>query len=96
MYRILNLVFKDWKKGFDAANAALKDRDNKILNSRAQLESGMGFLAVTGVEDKLQDKVVETVGSARSIGMKVWMLTGDKVETAICVGRAVKLIQSQK
>jgi phospholipid-translocating ATPase len=39
----------------------------------------MSFLCVTGVEDKLQDKVVETVGSARSIGMKVWMLTGDKV-----------------
>lgn len=55
----------------------------------------MTFLAVTGVQDKLQDKVVETVGSARSIGIKVWMLTGDKVETAICVGRAVKLIQSQ-
>jgi phospholipid-translocating ATPase len=55
----------------------------------------MTFLAVTGVEDKLQDKVVETVHSARSIGIKVWMLTGDKVETAICVGRAVRLIQSR-
>lgn len=39
----------------------------------------MTFLAVTGVEDKLQENVVETVGSARSIGIKVWMLTGDKV-----------------
>lgn len=37
------------------------------------------FLGVTGVEDKLQEGVVETVGSARSIGIKVWMLTGDKV-----------------
>ena len=56
----------------------------------------MQFLAVTGVEDKLQENVVETVASARSIGIKVWMLTGDKVETAICVGRAVKLIQSRE
>lgn len=55
----------------------------------------MEFLTVTGVEDKLQENVVETVASARSIGIKVWMLTGDKVETAICVGRAVKLIQSR-
>jgi phospholipid-translocating ATPase len=55
----------------------------------------MTFLAVTGVEDKLQVGVVETVGSARSIGIKVWMLTGDKVETAICVGRAVRLIKSK-
>ena len=56
----------------------------------------MQFLAVTGVEDKLQQNVVETVASARSIGIKVWMLTGDKVQTAICVGRAVKLIQSRE
>lgn len=55
----------------------------------------MIFLGVTGVEDKLQDGVMETVGSARSIGIKVWMLTGDKIETAICVGRAVRLIQSR-
>ena len=51
-------------------------------------------MGVTGVEDKLQAGVVETVGSLRSIGVKVWMLTGDKVETAICVGRAVRLIKS--
>jgi P-type E1-E2 ATPase len=39
----------------------------------------MTFVAVTGVEDKLQRGVMETVGSLRSIGIKVWMLTGDKV-----------------
>jgi phospholipid-translocating ATPase len=55
----------------------------------------MQFVGVTGVEDKLQSGVVETVGSFRSIGIRVWMLTGDKVETAICVGRAVKLIQGK-
>ena len=49
---------------------------------------------MTGVEDKLQEGVVETVASLRSIGIKVWMLTGDKIETAICVGRAVRLIKS--
>jgi phospholipid-translocating ATPase len=55
----------------------------------------MVFVGVTGVEDKLQTGVCETVGSLRSIGVKVWMLTGDKVETAICVGRAVRLIQGR-
>ena len=54
----------------------------------------MEFVGVTGVEDKLQLGVVETVAALRSIGIKVWMLTGDKIETAICVGRAVRLIQS--
>jgi phospholipid-translocating ATPase len=55
----------------------------------------MVFVGVTGVEDKLQVGVNETVGSLRSIGVKVWMLTGDKIETAICVGRAVRLIQGR-
>jgi P-type E1-E2 ATPase len=39
----------------------------------------MVFVGVTGVEDKLQVGVNETVGSLRSIGVKVWMLTGDKI-----------------
>lgn len=56
----------------------------------------MIFVGVTGVEDKLQEGVIETVSSLRSIGIKVWMLTGDKIETAICVGRAVKLIQGRE
>ena len=55
----------------------------------------MMFVGVTGVEDKLQVGVNETVGSLRSIGVKIWMLTGDKIETAICVGRAVRLIQGR-
>ena len=92
---ILHADYEEWKKQYDSASAALKDRDEKVANSRRKLEGGMIFLGVTGVEDKLQEKVVETVGSARSIGIKVWMLTGDKVETAICVGRAVRLIQGR-
>lgn len=56
----------------------------------------MDFVGVTGVEDKLQFGVMETVGTLRSIGIKVWMLTGDKIETAICVGRAVRLIKGRE
>lgn len=43
------------------------------------MEKNMDFVGVTGVEDKLQNGVIETVGSLRSIGVKVWMLTGDKI-----------------
>ena len=39
----------------------------------------MSFIGVTGVEDRLQDGVVESISSLRSIGIKVWMLTGDKI-----------------
>jgi phospholipid-translocating ATPase len=50
-----------------------------------ELESDMELLGVTGVEDKLQDEVADTIESLRSAGIQVWMLTGDKVETATCI-----------
>ena len=48
----------------------------------------MEFLAVTGVEDKLQDYVLETIEKFRDAGVQVWMLTGDKIETAKCIAIA--------
>ena len=48
----------------------------------------MEFLAVTGVEDKLQEHVLETIEKFRDAGIQVWMLTGDKIETAKCIAIA--------
>ena len=49
----------------------------------------MNFLAVTGVEDKLQENVMATIEKFRAAGIQVWMLTGDKVETARCIAIAI-------
>ena len=45
----------------------------------------MDFLGVTGVEDKLQENVLETIETLRQAGIKIWMLAGDKDETAKCI-----------
>jgi len=45
----------------------------------------MELLGITGVEDKLQNEVAITIESLRAAGIQVWMLTGDKVETATCI-----------
>ncbi len=45
----------------------------------------MEFLGVTGVEDKLQSNVQVTIESLKSAGIQIWMLTGDKVETATSI-----------
>ena len=45
----------------------------------------MEFLGITGVEDLLQDEIRLTLESLMNAGIKIWMLTGDKVETAICI-----------
>ncbi|KAJ1674901.1 putative aminophospholipid-translocase, partial [Spiromyces aspiralis] len=56
------------------------------------LEHDLELLGVTGVEDKLQDGVRTTLELLRNAGFKIWMLTGDKVETATCVAVSSKLV----
>jgi len=45
----------------------------------------MELVGITGVEDKLQDEVANTIEALRMGGIKIWMLTGDKVYTAKCI-----------
>ena len=49
------------------------------------MESEMDFLGITGVEDKLQENVSQSLENIRNAGINIWMLTGDKIETAICI-----------
>ena len=77
--------FDKWNKEYEEAKTSMEDRQQKITNVVSKLENNMDFLCVTGVEDLLQDKVADTIDNLRNAGMKVWMLTGDKVETATCI-----------
>lgn len=58
-----------------------------------ELESGLELLGSTAIEDKLQDNVDETIYDIRKAGIQVWVLTGDKVETAINIGLSCKLLE---
>jgi phospholipid-translocating ATPase len=77
--------YRDWEKRYAAAKADLNDREAKVLAAIEELESDMELLGVTGVEDRLQDNVAVVIEGLRNAGIKVWMLTGDKVETATCI-----------
>ena len=77
--------FDIWNKEYEEAKASMEDRQKKIAEVVSKLENNMDFLCVTGVEDLLQDDVAKTIDNLRNAGMKVWMLTGDKVETATCI-----------
>lgn len=68
-----------------AAKTSMGNREQEILNVIESLELDMDFLAVTGVEDKLQENVLETIETLRQAGVQIWMLTGDKIETAKCI-----------
>lgn len=56
------------------------------------MENNLGLLAVTAIEDKLQENVPEVVEVFKQIGIKIWVLTGDKVETAITVAKNCNLL----
>lgn len=56
------------------------------------MEKDFELVGATAIEDKLQDKVQETIADLKSTGIKVWVLTGDKVETAINIGFASDLL----
>ena len=77
--------YKKWKIEYDNALTSMEDRKGKITEAISKLENDLDFLCVTGVEDLLQDNVNTTIDKLRDAGIKIWMLTGDKIETATCI-----------
>ncbi|XP_068581068.1 phospholipid-transporting ATPase IF isoform X1 [Cebidichthys violaceus] len=75
----------DVDKHLTAARTALQQREEKLQEAFDYIERDLELLGATGVEDKLQDKVQETIEALRLAGIKVWVLTGDKHETAVSV-----------
>uniref|UniRef100_A0A4W2GBR9 Phospholipid-transporting ATPase n=1 Tax=Bos indicus x Bos taurus TaxID=30522 RepID=A0A4W2GBR9_BOBOX len=67
------------------ARTALQQREEKLAGVFQFIEKDLILLGATAVEDKLQDKVRETIEALRMAGIKVWVLTGDKHETAVSV-----------
>ncbi|XP_014885581.1 probable phospholipid-transporting ATPase IF isoform X2 [Poecilia latipinna] len=75
----------DVDKRLMSARTALQRREEKLQQAFAHIENNLHLLGATGVEDKLQDKVPETIEVLRRAGIKIWVLTGDKHETAVSV-----------
>lgn len=78
--------YSEWRRRYDIACAAEVNREAMKMTLREELEVDMQYIGVTGVEDTLQRNVAIAVEGLKQAGIKVWMLTGDKVETACCIG----------
>ena len=61
----------------------------------SDFEKGIVLIGATAVEDRLQDDVPQTIHTLQQAGIKIWMLTGDKLETAENIGESCKLIQNK-
>uniref|UniRef100_A0A672PFL3 Phospholipid-transporting ATPase n=1 Tax=Sinocyclocheilus grahami TaxID=75366 RepID=A0A672PFL3_SINGR len=79
--------------GLREARLALQDREEKLMAMYNQVEMGMSLIGATAVEDRLQEEAAETMEALQGAGMKVWVLTGDKMETAKSTCYACRLFQ---
>jgi phospholipid-translocating ATPase len=84
--------YEDWNNIFQEANTSLEERDIKLAACYAEVENNLTFVGVTAIEDKLQDAVPESIAMLQQAGIKVWMITGDKAETAIQIAKQTNLL----
>ncbi|KAJ2904010.1 uncharacterized protein MKZ38_008942 [Zalerion maritima] len=85
--------YQEFSSQYQSASLAISGRDAGMQQLVSQhLELDLELLGVTGVEDKLQRDVKPSLELLRNAGIKIWMLTGDKVETARCVAVSSKLV----
>eukprot|EP00736_Rhodelphis_marinus_P000457 Rmarinus@m.8664 len=81
-----------WLEKFDAAKVALNNREQELMDAAEDIEKGMVIVGATAIEDRLQEGVPDTIADLGRAGVKVWVLTGDKEETAINIGYSCKLL----
>lgn len=81
-----------WEQTYTKANCAIQNRENLVDQACEQIEGSLQFLGVSAIEDALQDHVPQTIQALRDAGIIVWMLTGDKLETAIQISYSCKLV----
>ncbi|CAK9441329.1 uncharacterized protein LODBEIA_P51980 [Lodderomyces beijingensis] len=85
--------YEAWHTEYAKAKTELTDRAKLVEKVGGQLENNLELIGATAIEDKLQEGVSEAIVKLRRAGIKLWMLTGDKRETAINIGYSCRLIK---
>ncbi|OAQ65310.1 phospholipid-translocating P-type ATPase, flippase [Pochonia chlamydosporia 170] len=83
--------YASWKELYREAETSLVNRQELIEEAGEIIEQKFELAGATAIEDKLQDGVPETIDKLRRANIKVWMLTGDKRETAINIGHSARV-----
>lgn len=79
----------------DALNDVGEGRKKLLEEAARMIECDLTILGCTAIEDRLQDDVPQTIADLRTAGVKVWVLTGDKMDTAINIGKSARLISQE-
>ncbi|KAF9205488.1 hypothetical protein BGZ59_000444 [Podila verticillata] len=93
MREIPEQEYQNWVQIYDRAATTIKNRGEELDKAAELIEKDLFLLGASAIEDKLQDGVPETIHTLQQAGIKVWVLTGDRQETAINIGYSCKLIQ---
>uniref|UniRef100_A0A8C5A8V3 Phospholipid-transporting ATPase n=1 Tax=Gadus morhua TaxID=8049 RepID=A0A8C5A8V3_GADMO len=84
--------WEDWAESHRAADTAADLREERLAAAYEQIEQHMTLLGATAIEDKLQEGVPETIAILSLANIKIWVLTGDKQETAVNIGYSCKML----
>jgi phospholipid-transporting ATPase len=87
--------YRRWKLAYDTALATVNNRQQALDDAAEMIEKDLELLGATAIEDKLQEGVPDTIFTLMEAGIKVWVLTGDRQETAINIGMSCKLIKPE-
>uniref|UniRef100_A0A8C5GD54 Phospholipid-transporting ATPase n=1 Tax=Gouania willdenowi TaxID=441366 RepID=A0A8C5GD54_GOUWI len=98
--RTLALAYKDlseddweeWSESHSNAEKSTDYREDRLASAYEQIEQEMMLLGATAIEDKLQEGVPETIAVLSLANIKIWVLTGDKQETAVNIGYSCKML----
>ncbi|XP_074068587.1 phospholipid-transporting ATPase VB isoform X2 [Macrotis lagotis] len=84
--------FQRWANFRHEAEASLDNQDELLMETAQHLETQLTLLGATGIEDRLQEGVPDTIAALREAGIQIWVLTGDKQETAVNIAHSCKLL----
>uniref|UniRef100_A0A3P8YR69 Phospholipid-transporting ATPase n=1 Tax=Esox lucius TaxID=8010 RepID=A0A3P8YR69_ESOLU len=95
-YKDIDLNYmEDWKKRHHEASTGMEQREEKLDALYEEIEKGLLLLGATAVEDKLQDGVPQTIEQLAKADIKIWVLTGDKQETAENIGYSCNMLREE-
>jgi phospholipid-translocating ATPase len=86
--------YESWKSEYNSAAASIENRSEKIEEASSKIETNLILVGATAIEDKLQVGVPESIENLGRAGIKLWVLTGDKIETAINIGFSCNLLSN--
>jgi len=87
--------YENWSRQYNAAQVSMVDRQAKMDEVSEKIELDFTLIGSTAIEDKLQEEVGEVIQHIKEANVKVWVLTGDKIETAINIGYSCRLLDNE-